>query len=119
MHTPHLSHFVAIKRILRYIKGTLHYGFHFTPCPLSLVAFSDANWAGDQLNRHSTIGYEVFIGSNLVSSCAKKQHTITRSSTKDEYRALAQTSADLTWLHQLLLNLLIPLSLPHVLWCVN
>lgn len=64
MHTPHLSHFLAIKRILRYIKGTLHYGFHFTPCPLSLVAFSDANWTGDQLNRRSTTGYGGFLGSN-------------------------------------------------------
>lgn len=54
MHKPTVSHFGAVKRLLRYIKGTLHHGLHFTPGSLSLTAFTDADWVGDPLDRRST-----------------------------------------------------------------
>lgn len=119
MHKPHYSHFVAVKRILRYIKGSLQEGLHFVPSPLQLTAFSDADWAGDHLDRRSTSGYCLYLGSNLVSWCAKKQHTVARSSTEAEYRALAQAAADISWVQQLLVELYVPLALPHVVWCDN
>ncbi|XP_058217532.1 uncharacterized mitochondrial protein AtMg00810-like [Rhododendron vialii] len=119
MHAPKLSHFMAVKRILRYIKGSLHQGLNFVPGPLSLTAFADANWAGDPVDRRSTTGFGIFMGHNLVSWCAKKQHTVACSSTEAEYRAMAQTASDLVWLQQLFSELLIPSSTPHVLWCDN
>lgn len=119
MHAPKQSHFVAVKRVLRYIKGTLHQGLHFVPGPLTLTAFSDADWAGDHLDRRSTTGYYLFLRSNLISWCAKKQHTVARSSTEAEYRALAHTAADVTWVQQLLLDLHVTPTLPHLVWCDN
>lgn len=81
MHAPTQSHIVAVKRILRYIKGSLHEGLQFIPGSLTLTAFSDSDWAGDNIDRRSTTRYCVFLGSNLISWCAKKQHTVARSST--------------------------------------
>ncbi|KFL89552.1 hypothetical protein AmDm5_1575 [Acetobacter malorum] len=47
MHQPMTSHVVAVKRILRYLSGTIHYGINFQSGPFSLHAYSDADWAGD------------------------------------------------------------------------
>ncbi|XP_058217465.1 uncharacterized mitochondrial protein AtMg00810-like [Rhododendron vialii] len=119
MHQPKMSHYGAVKRILRYIKGTITQGLHFTAGSVALTAFVDADWVGDPVDRRSTTGYAIFLGSNLVSWCAKKQHTVARSSTEAEYRAMAHTAADLVWIQQLLTELKVPISPPHVLWCDN
>ncbi|XP_028062256.1 uncharacterized protein LOC114265636 [Camellia sinensis] len=78
----------AVKRLLRYIKGTLTHYLHFTSRPLVLQAFSDSNWVGDTIDRISTSGFCVFLGSNLISWSAKKQNTVSRSSTEAKYRSL-------------------------------
>lgn len=119
MHSPKYSHFVAVKRILRYIKGSINQGLVFSPGPLHLTAYSDADWAGSPLDRRSTTGFCVFLGPNLVSWCAKKQHTVARSSTEAEYRSLAHTAADVTWLQQLLVELHVSSSQIPVIWCDN
>lgn len=64
---------------------------------LDLIAFSDAVWAGCPSTRRSTIGYCTFLGSNVISWCAKKQSTIARSSTEAEYHTMTHTATELTW----------------------
>ncbi|GKD49613.1 gag/pol polyprotein [Tanacetum coccineum] len=64
----------------------------------SLEAFSDADWAGDSDDRRSTGGFVIYLGSNLISWTARKQRMISRSFTEAEYKALADTVAELTWL---------------------
>ena len=94
MHAPTITDFTHLKRILRYIRGTTAYGIHLhKDSPLSLIAYSDSDWAGCRDTRRSTTGFCVLLGSNLVSWCAKRQPTVFRSSTEAEYRALAQTAA--------------------------
>lgn len=115
MHNPKQSHFAAVKRILRYIKGSLHNGLQFILGPLTLSAYSDADWARDHLNRRSTTGYCVYLGPNLVSWSAKKQHTVARSSTEAEYQALANTAGDASWIQQLLLDMGVALPSPPVI----
>jgi histone deacetylase 1/2 len=66
MHDPRLPHYNHVKRILRYLKGTLAHGLHINPSsPTSLTAYSDADWAGCPDIRRSTSGYCVFLGTLL------------------------------------------------------
>ncbi|XP_028081458.1 uncharacterized protein LOC114282884 [Camellia sinensis] len=118
MHAPLVSHSNAFKRLLCYLKGTLDKGLQFQLGPLVLTAYSDSDCAGNDIDRRSTTGFCIFLGPNLVSWSAKKQPTVSRSSIEAEYRALAQTSAELSWLGMLLRDLHIPLD-PPTLWCDN
>ncbi|WKA03451.1 hypothetical protein VitviT2T_021558 [Vitis vinifera] len=120
MHAPTLVHLKMVRRILRYVKGTIDIGLHFTShTTLDLCAFSDADWAGFPTTRRSITGYCTFLGENLISWCAKKQHTIFRSSTEAEYRAMAHTAAELTWMSFILNDLHVPLASTPTLYCDN
>jgi hypothetical protein len=119
MSAPTTIHLAAAKRILGYIRGTLFHGVAFTPGPLHLSAFNDADWAGDLDNRRSTSGFLVYLGSNPITWSVKKQPTVSCSSTKSEYRALAIASAELYWIRTLLKDLGIFLSQTPILWCDN
>ncbi|XP_028078599.1 uncharacterized protein LOC114280430 [Camellia sinensis] len=102
MYNPTVGHYVGIKRLLRFIKGTISHGLTYNPSSFDLHAYSDSNWARDSVDRKSTSGYCVFLGSNLISWSSKKQATISRSSAEAEYRSLAHTIAKLAWLGMLL-----------------
>jgi hypothetical protein len=66
--------------------------------PSTLVsAFSDVDWAGCPDDRRSTGGFAVYLGSNLVSWSARKQPTVSRSSTEAEYKALVNAVAEVMW----------------------
>ncbi|KAI5330224.1 hypothetical protein L3X38_029622 [Prunus dulcis] len=120
MNNPTEVHFQLVKRILRYIQGTLHYGLTYSSSvPVSLSAYSDADWAGDITTRRSTTGFVVFLGSNPISWQSKKQGSVSRSSTEAEYRALANASAEVAWIRQILADLHVFLSEPPLLFCDN
>ncbi|KAI0493625.1 hypothetical protein KFK09_023746 [Dendrobium nobile] len=98
MHAPEQIHLYLLKRLLRYIKGTINYGLPIIKSSLTLRTFSDADWAGDPVTRKSTSGFCTFLGESIVSWIVKKQTTVSRSSTESEYRALAAATADTIWL---------------------
>jgi histone deacetylase 1/2 len=121
LHAPRCAHWSAVKRILRYVKGTLSHGLLLRPSstkPL-LSAFSDADWAGDPDDRRSTGGFAIFYGGNLISWSARKQATVSRSSTESEYKSLANATAELIWVQALLGELGVIQRRPPVLWCDN
>ncbi|KAJ6945155.1 Retrovirus-related Pol polyprotein from transposon RE1 [Populus alba x Populus x berolinensis] len=120
MHAPTEDHFRALKRILRYVKGTVHYGLqlHCNPSR-DLLAYSDADWAGCPDTRRSTTGYLIFLGPNLISWCSKKQSIVSRSSAEAEYRSLAVAIAEVAWIVQLLRDLHLQLPSPPTLLCDN
>jgi hypothetical protein len=120
MHDPREPHFALVKRILRYVKGTLSTGLHIGTGPVrSLTAYSDADWAGCPDSRRSTSGYCVFLGDTLVSWSSKRQTTVSRSSAEAEYRAVAHAVAECCWLRQLLQELHLPLQSATVVFCDN
>lgn len=94
LHYPTTIHSEDAKRVLRYVNGTLLHGFFLFPGPLSLSAFSNANWAKDPCNRMSTTSFIIFMGSNPISWSFKKKTTVSRLSTEAKYRALATTAAE-------------------------
>ncbi|KAF2283298.1 hypothetical protein GH714_001019 [Hevea brasiliensis] len=99
MSAPRSTHFSAVLRILRYIKGTLFYGLHFSATSsLVLSGYSNVDWAGDLIDCRSTTGYYFFLGNSLISWRSKKQTVVARSSTESEYRALADATSELLWL---------------------
>ncbi|GJW28974.1 ribonuclease H-like domain-containing protein [Tanacetum coccineum] len=120
MHDPREPHLAALKRILRYVQGTLDLGLHlYASSTTSLVGYTDANWAGCPSIRRSTSGYCVFLGDNLLSWSAKRQHTLSRSSAEAEYRGVANVVAETAWLRNLLRELHSPLSTATLVYCDN
>ncbi|XP_026451025.1 uncharacterized protein LOC113351212 [Papaver somniferum] len=120
MHRPTQTHFMDVKRILRYLNGILGHGICFwRDSYLHLTAYSDVDWGGDPDTSRSTTGHCIFLGRNLVSWGSKKKPTVSTSSTEAEYRALTSTSAELIWIRYLLRDLGIYLKQPPILYCDN
>ncbi|KAL0559033.1 hypothetical protein IC582_003622 [Cucumis melo] len=120
MAAPKTIHFTVVLRILRYIKGTLGHELQFSSqSSLVLSGYFDADWAGDPTDRRSTTGYCLYLGDSLISWCSKKQSVVSRSSTKSEYRALADATTELLWLRWLLADMSVLQQGPTLLHCDN
>nr|GEV09944.1 ribonuclease H-like domain-containing protein [Tanacetum cinerariifolium] len=120
MHDLREPRFVALKRILRYVQGTLELGVHlYASATTSLIGYTDADWAGFPSTRRSTSGYYVFLGDNLLSWSAKRQHTISCSSAEAEYRGVANVVAETAWIRNLLRELYSPLLIATLVYCDN
>jgi len=120
MHDPREPHIAALKRILRYVRGTLQLGLHITASSApNLIVYSDADWAGCPDTRKSTSGYAVFLGDNLISWSSKRQNIVSRSSAEAEYRAVANAVAEASWIRQLLSELHTPLHHAALVYCDN
>jgi histone deacetylase 1/2 len=110
----------AVNRILRYVKDTTRIGITFIRSQSTLLsAFSGADWDGCLEDRHSTSGFAIFVGPNLLSWCAGKQAIVSRSSTEAENKALANATAELIWVEALLHELGVRLQEKPCLWCDN
>ncbi|CAN6695317.1 unnamed protein product [Malus baccata var. baccata] len=99
-------------------QATYDHGLLYKPDTARLTTFSDADYAGNSDTRHSTSGFCVYLGSNLVSWSSKKQKTVSRSSAEAEYRQLAYTAAELSWLKSLYKDLHMHLVQPTI-WYDN
>ena len=106
--------------IHRYIKGTMFHGLHFSAqSTLNLCAYSDADWARDPTDRHSTIGFCFFLGNSFISWHNKKQNIVSHFNTEAEYRPLADTTSELLALRWLLEYMSLTYFSPTVIHCDN
>jgi len=120
MHDPREPHLAALKRILRYLRGTLDFGLLLRwSASADLVVYTDTDRAGCPDMRRSTSGYAIFLGNNLISWSSKRQPVVSCSSAEAEYRAVANGVAEASWLRQLLLELHQPLRRSTLVYCDN
>ncbi|XP_019451717.1 PREDICTED: uncharacterized protein LOC109353811 [Lupinus angustifolius] len=147
LEKPLVSHWTAVKRILKYLQGTQTLGLTINSADsassnskasstipfnyansapskskasstIPLIAFCNADWASDMDDRKSTFGACLYLGPNLVTCWSKKQHTISRSSTEAKYRSLALATQELMWIESLLTELHISNTIPTI-FCDN
>ncbi|KAG2380574.1 Retrovirus-related Pol polyprotein from transposon RE1 Retro element 1 [Vigna angularis] len=99
--SPRESHITAVKRILKYLKGTASFGLWYpSGTEPSLVGFSDADYGGCKIDRKSTSGTCHLLGSSLVSWHSKKQACVALSTTEAEYIAAGNCCAQILWMKQ-------------------
>lgn len=122
LYQPLVSHWSAVKRILRYLKGSIDLGLTLQPAttspPININAFCDADWASDIDDRRSTSGACIYLGPNLVSWWSRKQTLVAKSSAEAEYRSLALAASEVLWLQSLLHELKVSIPAP-VIYCGN
>ncbi|XP_072149593.1 uncharacterized protein [Setaria viridis] len=94
--------------------GKLHYFLGIEVKEESDGITLSQDWAGDVDDRRSTGGFAVFFGSNLISWSARKQPTVSRSSNEVEYKAMANATAEIIWLEQLLAKLGVKLQVRFI-----
>jgi hypothetical protein len=100
---PTMAHLTAVKRILRYLKGTVDLGLTYSKSDGNVLkAYSDSDWAGDQDDRHSTSGFVSVLSGSAISWLSKKQASVALSTAEAEYIALSTTTQEVVWLRRLL-----------------
>ena len=120
MHSPQKSHFQALNRILRYLKGTTGLGITYKRTgKLDLILYTDSDYAGSRVDFRSTTGYCTILGGNLVTWRSKKQSVVSKSSTEAEFRAMSKGIDEVMWIKYLLDNLQIPYIKPIIIRCDN
>lgn len=105
-HKHSSIHWAAVKRIFRYLQGTLAYKLRYTGGESStMLCYTDSDWASDTDSRRSCAGYVVTMSNGATSWSSKRQLTVALSSTEAEYMALSSAVSDVLWLQQLVTEL--------------
>lgn len=107
MENPQQEHWIAVKRIFRYLQGTKSHGICYQPSgKIDFCGCSDADWAGDQADRKSTSGYAFMLLGAPISWGSKKQSSVSLSTSEAEYIALSLAIQEGKWIHRLLCEIL-------------
>ncbi|KAJ9538813.1 hypothetical protein OSB04_031546 [Centaurea solstitialis] len=115
-----LTSLQALKHVLRYLNSTIHHSvLRNRNSPLTLFAFSDSDWGGVNDASRSTTAYILYFGTDFISWKSTQQKSDSRSSTKAEYKALANASAELMWIKSLLKELYVTNNHIPTLFCDN
>ncbi|GJU78218.1 retrovirus-related pol polyprotein from transposon TNT 1-94 [Tanacetum coccineum] len=102
---PKISHLEAVKRIFRYVKGTMHLGLWYPKgSGIETIVYADSDHAGDYVDRKSTSGICTFMGCCLTSWFSKKQTALAISTTEAEYVSAGKACQQALWMKQALVD---------------
>lgn len=120
-NNPHHSHWTAVKRIFRYLFGTLHMGISYSGSlsDLTLCGYCDADYADDLDDRKSRTGYLFLLANGVVAWCSKRQGCTADSTTEAEFVAMAESVKEAIWLCCLLRSLGFSPCLPTSIFSDN
>jgi len=117
---PRESHVMAVKRILRYLKGTPDHGLWYPKDnDFTLSAYTDVDWAGDVDDRKSKSGGALFLGNRLVSWLSKKQDSISLSTAEEEYIAATCCCTQVLWMKHTLKDIRVVYEDLVTIFCDN
>eukprot|EP00253_Pinus_taeda_P006113 PITA_06113 len=101
-------------------QGTITFGIHYAVgIALNLLGFTNSNWVGDSIDRKSTSGYSLSLGSGPICWSSKKQAVVALSSAEAEYRGVVNITIQALWLQHFLTELGVQLQHPIVISCDN
>ena len=114
------AHWNAAIRVVRYLSGTRNLKLHLNGMnPISLLGFTDSDWANCLDTRRSVGGHAYSLGSGMVSWQARKQKTVAASSCEAEYTATFEASKECIWLRTLLNSINHTPTAPTTICCDN
>src|SRR5919202_442075 len=103
--SPKQTHYEAVKRIFRYLKGTMHLGLWYPKYTgVDIMCYADSDLGGDLVDRKSTSGVCAYIGLCLTSWFSKKQTSVALSTTEAEYVAAGRACAQVLWMKQMFVD---------------
>lgn len=97
-----MTHWTAVKRIFRYLNGTINLKLRYSYSAENLSGYTDADWASDVDKRRSCTGYVFMLSNAAVTWHSGYQKTVAKSTGEAEYMALSDGVAEALWLKQLL-----------------
>jgi len=116
---PGPSHFVAAKRVLRYLAGTSTFGIRYHRCTENantLHAYVDADFAGNPEDRLSVTGFIVFLNGGPIAWISRRQPVVSVSSTEAEFYAASIAGLELLFYRRLMEQLGFPQQHPTVVF---
>ena len=118
---PNESHFIAAKRILRYLKGTSELGLNYKANEKGTIieGYADSDWASDKDTRRSVTAYVFTLGGAAVSWGSKLQPTVALSSSESEYMAASAAAQEAIHLRSLMGSLGFNQVEPTIIWDDN
>ena len=112
---PTEAHLTAVKRIFRYLKGTVNLSLQYQARGGALIGYADSDWASDLDNRHSTTGNVFLMSGGAVSWISQKQATVALSTAEAENVALGSATQETIWLRRLMTDLRVSQVKPTVI----
>ncbi|XP_070026188.1 secreted RxLR effector protein 161-like [Nicotiana sylvestris] len=106
---PSHDHWIALVRLMKYLRGTMNYSIKYSGFLIVLEGYSDANWISNSDETKSTSGYVFTLSGGAVAWKSAKQTIIVRSAMESEFVALELASNEAEWLKNLLAS--IPLGI--------
>ena len=112
---PTEAHLTAVKRIFRYLKGTVNLALQYRAKGGELIGYSDSDWANNLDDRHSTTGNVFLMSGGAISWISQKQATVALSTAEAEYVALGSATQEAIWLRRLMTDLNVSQTKPTVI----